>query len=83
MTQEELGRTNYVAFGYNSINHTIKRIGGFPTLAKAESAAKIARFNHRGVALVTHPQTIWFYKEGRFIKLNSELNLEVLTLLGV
>ena len=85
MTQEVLGRTNYVAFGYNSVNHTVKRVGGFPTLAMAKSAAKASKLNHRGVALLTHPQRIWFLKPelGRFVELDLEFNLEVLTLLGL
>ena len=83
---KNLGSTTgpYVVFGYNSVDNQVQRLGGFETLARAQAEVLQARFNHKGVAKVTHPQKIWFNKNnGSFVLLDDELRLEILTLLGV
>ena len=83
---KNLGSTTgpYVVFGYNSVDNQVQRLGGFKTLARAQAEVLQAHFNHRGIAKVTHPQKIWFYKHsGSFACVDDELRLEILTLLGV
>lgn len=73
----------YVAFGFNSINHKVTRLGGYRAYEEARESAKTSNFHLWGVAKVTHPQTIWFLKGGEFVTVDPELTLEIITLLGV
>ena len=73
----------YVVFGYNSVNHKVERLASYPNVDYAKLKARAVTYHHKGVAKVTHPQTIWFLKGSRFVAVDPELTLEIITLLGV
>lgn len=80
-TPEDSGQ--YVAFGFNAIKHKVVRIGGHETLWQAARQARAGEFTHKGVAKVRHPQSVWFLRGARLIKIDKELTLDIITLLGV
>ena len=74
----------YVAFGFNSVKRDIVHLGGFDTLDEAKTAVKSATYHHAGIAKVTHPQGIWFYKyPSKFTAVDKGLIFDIITLLGV